>query len=182
MRIPRIATFILFMLLMTNATALSSKAQEKPKGDDLTLTLGRIVKARDEVRGYVLDIKDKFKDSPQAAGLAEAKKKYRAALGAYNGWVVAVKRAIREGKAKDIQNDPSYRKLGDEAGQAAKEFLSFAESQTGQSKGVFAAFSGLVDIGLKIWNGYKDRQEKERKTRAEEFEKDTRWSQWEEIK
>jgi hypothetical protein len=177
------SVMLISMLLTPNLSVfLATSRQDQTQGDDLTITLAKVVKARDQVRGYVLDLKDKYRDKPQSAELLEGKKKYRTALGSYNGWVVAVKSAIRDGKAKDIQKNASYRKLGDEAGQAAREFITYAESKTGESKGVFVVFTGLVDIGLKIWNGYKDRQDKDRKARADAFETDTKWSQWEDIK
>ena len=171
----------LLAVCLTSSQAMHNP-QAQPQGSDLPTTMGKIVQARDQVRGYVLDIKEKYRDDPQAPQLKEAKKKYRTALGAYNGWVAAVKMAIRDGKAKDIQNNPSYRKLGDDAGRAARDFVAYVEAISGESKSVLAVLGGLVDVGLKIWNDIKTRQAKERALRAEEFEKDARWSQWEDIK
>ena len=168
----------LLAVCLTASVALPRPLQ----GDDLPTTIGKIVGTRERVRGLVLDIKKAYKDDPQAAELREAKNKYRAALGAYNGWVAAVKLAIRDGKAKDIQNSPSYRKLGEDAGRAARDFVDYVEAKTGESKAVIGALAGLVDIGLKVWNDTKNRRAKERALRAEEFEKDAKWSQWEEIK
>ena len=169
-----------YAIVVIASVSLSISAQKKP--DAVTLSIAKIVKAKTEVRGYVSDIKVKFSSKPDSPELAQAKAKYRTALGDYNAWVAIVKSAIANGKTQDIQSDTTYSELGEKAGKEANDFVSYAQSQTGQSKGIIVVFSGLIDVGFKIWNGISDRKAKERKERSEQFEKDCIWSQWEDIK
>lgn len=152
-----------------------------PTQDPVATAIRDIVAGKEQVQGYVLDIKDKFKDT-SAPEYVEARKRYRSALGNYNGWVAAVKAAIRNGKKKDLLNDPAYKKLGDDASKSLKNYIDYVESKTQQSKGVMVIVTGIIDIGFKIWNGYKDRTAKDRQAEADAFEKDAKWKQWEEIK
>lgn len=89
-----LSTLFLFGPLLTCA-----KAQEAQSTDPVADATAAIVAGRDTVRGYVSDIKRQFK--PDSAEYRQAQRKYRAALGKYNGWVAAVKRAIREGRTRD---------------------------------------------------------------------------------
>ncbi|MGH9949849.1 MAG: hypothetical protein ACRD6X_21995 [Pyrinomonadaceae bacterium] len=164
------------------ALLFSGISVAQKKTDPVTTSLLKIVKAKNEVRGYVSDMKAKFATSPDAPDLAQAKAKYRLALGDYNAWVAIVKSAIMQGKTNDIQADSTYTELAEKAGRESTDFVEYVQSKTGQSKGVIPALSGLADLGLKLWNGIKDRKDKDRKARADQFEKDTTWSQWEDIK
>lgn len=138
-----------------------------------------IVEGREFVTGYVTDIKSKYK--PESTEYNDAKKLYRIAVSKYNGWATAVKGAIRSGKAKKIQNDSTYKKAAAEASAAAKSFTDYVESKQGKPKGFFAVLGSLADVGIKVWNAYKDRQDKERSAQAEAFYEDVKWDQWELI-
>ncbi len=140
-------------------------------------TTRQIVEGRELVRGYVTDVKEKYK--PATPEYAEAKKKYRVALSKYNGWAASVKRAIRLGKTRNLQNDPSYKAAATQATAAAKSFVDYAESKTGAAKGGFGILGELIDAGIKIWNAVKDRKALERKNDAQAFYEDVKWDQWE---
>jgi len=142
-------------------------------------TTRQIVEGRELVKGYVADIKEKYK--PATPEYVEAKKRYRAALSKFNAWAASVKRAIRRGKTKNLQNDAAYKAAATQATAAAKSFVDYVESKTGGSKGGFAVLGGLIDAGIKIWNAVKDRKALERNADADAFYEDVKWDQWELI-
>ena len=87
-------------------------------------TTRQIVEGRELVRGYATDVKGKYK--PTTPEYAEAKRKYRLAMSKYNGWAASVKRAIRLGKTRNLQNDASYKAAATQATAAAKSFIDYA--------------------------------------------------------
>lgn len=172
------ATCALLILSFFSSTLALGHARSPQ--DPTALAIRDIVAGRERIQGYVLDIKSQYKTTDEQ--YIEARKKYRKALGNYNGWVAAVKDAIRKGKIKNLPKDPTYKTIADDAGKSLKEFIDYVESETHTSKGIVLLVSAITDLGFKIWNGYKDRKAKEREREADNFEKDTKWKQWEDIK
>jgi hypothetical protein len=142
-------------------------------------TTRQIVEGRELVKGYAADIKEKYK--PSTPEYVEARKRYRVAVSKYNAWATSVKRAIRRGKTKDLQNDASYKAAASNASATAKSFIDYVESKAGSSKGGFSIIGGLIDAGIKIWNAVKDRKALERENDAKAFYEDVKWEQWETI-
>jgi hypothetical protein len=140
-------------------------------------TTRQIVEGRELVRGYVTDIKGKYKSTTPE--YAEARKKYRAAVSEYNDWAASVRQAIKLGKTKNLQNDSSYKAAATQATAAAKSFVDYAQSKIEGSKGGFGILGELMDAGIKIWDAVKDRQPVERQNDAEAFYEDVKWDQWE---
>ena len=170
-------SFVLVAVMpLSLVTPVCDRAKAAPQ-DVVGETTRQIVEGRELVRGYVTDIKDKYKST--APEYAEARKKYRVALSKYNGWAASVKRAIRLGKTRNLQNDASYKAAATQATAAAKSFIDYAESKTAGAKGGFGILGELIDAGIKIWNAVKDRKALERQNDAEAFYEDVKWDQWE---
>jgi len=138
-----------------------------------------IVKAREYTASYVVLAKHSLKGDD----LTKAEKLYAAAYANYSGWDAYVTTALRDGKAKNLNKDTDYQKKANEASGAATTFVAFVDSTTGQqSKAILPILSSLADLGLKLWNGIKDRQTKDRTAAADAFDKDTKWLSWNDIK
>jgi hypothetical protein len=169
---PLAAAWLFLSLLSTQVGAVYCLPQDVV-GD----TTRQIVEGREFVKGYVTDVKEKYQ--PEAPEYIEARKRYRTAISKYNGWAASVKGAIRKGKVKNIQKDASYKKAADDAAAAAKSFTDYVESKQGAPKGAFAVLGSLADVGIKVWNAYKDRKAKDRAADADAFYEDVKWDQWE---
>jgi hypothetical protein len=173
----RLAPFLVVVLLGLISPVCKGANAWAPPQDVVGDTTRQIVEGRELVKGYVTDVKDKYK--PTTPEYAEGRKQYRVALSKYNGWAASVKRAIRLGKTKNLQNDAAYKAAATQATAAAKSFVAYAESKTGGSKGGFGILGGLIEAGIKIWNAVKDRKALERNNDAEAFYEDVKWDQWE---
>ena len=168
---------LVVVMPLSLVTPICEDAKAWTPQDVVSETTRQIVEGRELVRGYVTDVKEKYKSTTPE--YAEARKKYRVALSKYNGWAASVKRAIRLGKTRNLQNDASYKSAATEATAAAKSFVDYAESKTGTAKGGFGILSDLIDAGIRIWNAVKDRKVLERQNDAEAFYEDVKWDQWE---
>jgi hypothetical protein len=139
----------------------------------------RIVKARDYTSEYVVMAKQSLAKNPP--DLQQAQKLYVSAYADYDAWVAYVKTALQDGKAKNLNKDTEYQKVSSEAATAGNAFTAFVDSKTGEPKAVSAILSSLGALGLQLWNGIKDRQQKDRATAATNFEQTAKWSPWEAI-
>src|SRR6266498_1132613 len=176
---PRVTLLaVLMMFLLITPLARSGYARSLPQ-DVVGETTRQIVEGRELVKGYAADVKEKYQ--PTTPEYREARKRYRVALSKYNAWAASVKRAIRRGKTKDLQNDASYKAAASAAGASAKSFVDYVESKTEGSKGGFGILGELIDAGIKIWNALKDRKDLERQNDANAFYEDVKWEQWEAI-
>jgi hypothetical protein len=164
------------MLSVTMLVGLGQPAFAKDQTAEIT---AEIVKAREYTASYVSLAKRSLKGDD----LTQAEKLYATAYANYSGWDAYVKTALRDGKAKNLNKDDDYQKKADEASGAATKFVAFVDSKTGQqSKAILPILSSLADLGLKLWNGIKDRQTKDRAAAADAFDKDTKWSSWNDLK
>jgi hypothetical protein len=168
----------LALLLIFSSLSKADNPRALPQ-DVVAETTRQIVEGRELVKGYVADIKEKYK--PTSPEYREARKRYRLAVSKYNAWAASVKRAIRRGKTKDLQNDAAYKAAATGASAAAKSFVDYVESTTGGSKGGFSILGGLIDAGIKVWTAVKDRKALERQNDAIAFYDDVKWDQWEAI-
>jgi hypothetical protein len=151
-----------------------------PAADDPTAAItARIVQARDYTSSFVVLAKQSLTNSP--ADLQQAQKLYASAYADYNAWVAYVKTALEDGKSKNLGTDADYQKISSDAATAGSQFTNFVDSKTGGSKAVTAILSSLGALGLQLWNGIKDRVQKDRTTAATNFEQDTKWLPWESI-
>jgi hypothetical protein len=139
----------------------------------------QVVKARDYTTEYVVMAKQSLAKNP--SDLQQAQKLYIRAYADYNAWVAYVKTALQDGKAKNLNKDTEYQKLSSDAAASGNMFTAFVDSKTGQPKAVSALLSSLGALGLQLWNGIKDRQQKDRAAAATTFEQTTKWSSWEAI-
>jgi hypothetical protein len=140
---------------------------------------GEIITAKEQLRGYVLDVKEKFKPSDKE--YKEARKLFRDATSEYMGWIGELKLAIISGTSKDLRKDELYQLKSQRAGKAGKAFVDYAQDVTAQSKSIIPFLSAMADMGIRIWNAKKDRESKERKAYAEAFAETVKWERWEEI-
>jgi len=167
-------------LLVVGAVLVAFQLSAADKPTSVSTVTGQIVEAKTYTSDYVAIAKQAFANKPN--DLTEAQKKYATAHSKYDGWVAYVKSSIRDGNAKKLNKDKDYEKIASDATVAAKDFTDFVESKTGQSKAVTAILSQLADLGLKLWNGYRDRVQKDRAAAADAFEKDAKWPTWNDIK
>jgi hypothetical protein len=170
---------ILISITLPILGATSPGQQDKPK-DQTALITAQIVEARDYTESFVVLAKQSFAKTP--ADLEESQKLYASAYAKYNKWVQYVKTSLQQGQAKKLANDQDYQNIATEASGAATQFTTFVNSKTGETKAVTVVISALADLGLKLWNGIKDRQTKDRNAAADAFEKDAKWLPWQDIK
>jgi hypothetical protein len=139
-----------------------------------------IVKAREYTASYVVLAKQNLKGND----LIQAEKLYATAYANYSAWNAYVTASLRNGtKGKNLNKDTNYQKEASDASGAATTFVAFVDSKTGQqSKAILPTLSSLADLGMKLWNGIKDRIDKDRTAAADAFAKDTKWSSWNDIK
>jgi hypothetical protein len=143
------------------------------------LEAGEIVTARRQLMNYVLDIKEKYQ--PSEKEYKEARRLFREAQSEYEGWITDLTLAIQQGTVRDLRKDEQYKQKAARIGRASKAFVGYAQSVTTQSKSIFTFASAVADIGIKIWNGVKERRARERAEFAEAFEKRVKWEPWENI-
>lgn len=173
-RLPLLVSSVLASCLISASLAAPTPvdAQRIPEAGD-------IVTAREQVRNYVLDIKEKYKPSDKE--YREARRLFREAAGEYAGWVTDLKLAIVQGTVRDLRKDEQYKQKSERAGRASRAFVDYARSVTAESKGVFVFASAVAELGIKIWNARKERRARERASFAEEFGKEVRWERWEDM-
>ena len=150
-----------------------------PAGDPTATIVAKIVQARAYTSSYVVLAKQSFVSSP--ADLQQAQKLYAFAYANYSAWVAYVVTALQDGRGKNLSNDTDYQKVSSDASMAGNQFTEFVDSKTGSTKAVSVILSSLGALGLQLWNGIKDRQQKDRGTAATNFEQQTKWSPWESI-
>jgi hypothetical protein len=168
-------------LIWTLATGVLVLAVPQAHATDQTAEItAEIVKAREYTASYVAIAKRSLKGDD----LTQAEKLYATAYSDYSGWNAYLKTALQDGTAKgnNLNGDKTYQKMAGDASEAATKFVEFVESKTTQSKAILPILSSLADMGLKLWNGIKDRQTKDRAAKADAFQKDTKWSSWVDIK
>jgi hypothetical protein len=172
------AITLLTVGLMNYSPATAQTVSSAPKDPTASVT-AKIVEARDYASEFVSLAKASLVQNP--ADLEQARKLYATAYSKNNAWVAYVKTSIREGNAKKLNKDGAYQTIADDASRSAVEFTTFVNSKTGQSKDVTTILLAFADLGLKLWNGIKDRLYKDRVNAADAFEKDTKWLPWEKI-
>lgn len=173
--LPVVASAAVLCSFSFGSTAAGAGQQSDPTAP----TTAAIVKARDYTAEYVLIAKQSLAKEP--ADLQQAQKLYARAYADYNAWVAYVKTALQDGKDKQLGKDAEYQKISSEAGTAGSAFTAFVDSKTGEPKAVNVLLSSLGALGLQLWNGIKDRQQKDRATAATNFEQTSKWSTWEAI-
>jgi hypothetical protein len=168
------------LLLVPVASVMLFAAEKTSEAQDETPAItAKIVEARDYTESFVVLAKQALSNNP--SDLQRAQILYGTAYSKYAGWVQYVKTSLQKGKAKNLPKDKNYEKVAAEATAAATDFTTFVNTKTGQSKAVTAILSSLADLGLKLWNGIKDRIDKDRNNSADAFEKDAKWRPWQDI-
>jgi hypothetical protein len=180
MFVRKLAPILSSLLLLASPVTTNSSSTARFSQDLAQTEANKIVNARELLRGYVLDIKEKYK--PLDKEYLESKKRYREAQRKVAGWVTTLTLAIKKGNEKDLRKDEQYLVIARDAGEASKEFAEYAQHATVETKGIFAFATAIVDIGLKIWNEKREREAKEREKYADAFQKEVKWERWEEIK
>jgi hypothetical protein len=176
LRFKTVALNSAILLFLASAQSVYGVPQQADPTASIT---AKIVKARDYTAEYVMMAKQSLAKSP--SDLQQAQKLYALAYADYNAWVAYVKTALQDGKAKHLGTDTEYQKISSDAATAGNAFTAFVDSKTGESKAVNVLLSSLGALGLQLWNGIKDRQQKDRATAATNFEQTTQWSLWEAI-
>ena len=174
-------TFPLILSIFSTLAATAHPSVDVSPSDNLAqIEAQKIVVAKEQLRGLVLDIKEKYKPSDKE--YVEARGLYRKTQSEVAGWVAVLVLAIKKGNTKDLRKDEKYLTTARDAGEASKAFVEYAEEVTVQTKGIFPFADAVVGIGLKIWNEVRERRNKERERYAEAFQREVKWERWEEIK
>ena len=139
-----------------------------------------LVKAREQVSGYVIQIKRKYKEGDEQYGAAE--KLYDTARSSYAGWVAVVKLGIIQGTSKDLRGDSEYKQIASECGSASQNFVDYAEKASVQSKGLFTFATDVARIGIMVWNDWRDHEAKARADFAKSFAEEVSWKSWNDIR
>lgn len=168
------------MFVVTSFIPAKEIYDDSAPKDPIAKITAQIVEARVYTAEFVLIANQSLEKSP--ADYQQARKFYASAYSKYSSWVAYVTTSVRQGNARKLNGDPTYKAIAVDASKAAEQFTSFVDSKTGQSKAVTAILSAFGDLGLKLWNGVKDRQQKERSATADAFQKDAQWLSWDEIK
>lgn len=151
------------------------------------LDAGKIVHAREIVRGKVVQMKLAPVGSPN---MATARDKYNTAYAAYAEWIEVLRLSIENGDAAGDLRDPKssvgqrYAAVSKAASDAGIEFIKYVDQTTAaQTKGgAIAALSSLVDVGIKVWKEAKSRSDDRRRAAAKTLAETTQWERWDDIK
>jgi len=173
-----LAITLLGLGLINCAPATAQAATSAPRDPTAAVT-AKIVEARDYTSEFVSLAKASLAQRP--ADLEQARKLYATAYSKYNAWVAYVKTSIRQGNAKKLNKDSAYQAIADDASHSAVAFTTFVNSKTGEEKAISTILAGFADLGLKLWNGIKDRIDKDRVNAADAFEKDAQWQPWDKV-
>jgi hypothetical protein len=146
----------------------------------VTEAIAAMVSRRDQCSEYVVEVKRKLQ--PDDSNYQKARDLYVTAYAKQNSWVVVVKIAIQKGKTKNLGKDEAYQSIAAQADEAARAFVTFAQSLPGatRSRSIPAALAAAV--GLSLWQKIKEQRQMERDAEAERFERETKWSTWERIR
>jgi len=142
-----------------------------------------MVKARNDVRGLVLDVKERFNASDPE--YLRAKKLYREAYGSYDAWTTVLGAGIVAGAKQDLRSDKGYKETAEAARLAGAKFSNYAESLMGPSKSLTSIVSivtAAVDLGIKLWNNHHNAAIQDRKELADYIAGHAKWEEWEAIK
>jgi len=138
-----------------------------------------IVKARDVIRGLVLDVKERFK--PSDPEYVRARKLYREAYGSYDAWTTVLAAGIVAGAKQDLRSDKEYEKTAEAARLAGAEFSNYAESLMGPSHSFTAILTAAVDAGFRFYVIKRNAAIQDRKELADYIAGDLKWDTWEAI-
>jgi hypothetical protein len=172
---------LLYRLSMLALLLLGCKtAPPPPPVSKVPSGLEEIIRARDNDRVHVQEIKEKFK--PVDREYQQARRLYGEAYARYDAWTNLLSVAIVLGTEKDLRTDKRYEDIAQAAGRADREFADYVESVTGSSKGVSSFASSIVEAGIKIWLAWREAAIKERKEVADYVGGHLKWETWESIK
>jgi hypothetical protein len=128
-----------------------------------------------------------FKKSHPAtdATYISVRSKYRDAAAKNRGYLAAVQAGLMN-REKNFDT-PSYRAIAKDAGEAAKEFVDLAETNTpadvrpvGVAPVVIAAADILVQAGIEIWKAYNQMEVEKAKAVADSL-RQYEWPAWENL-
>jgi hypothetical protein len=148
------------------------------KAGDVKKYVGQMVEATNLTQSYVGIAKDHL--DPKSDTYTNAQKKYAAAYSKYSAWLAEFEIAIQQGKTRKLDEDTEFQKRGQEAGTAAADFVSYVDQNTVHAKAVFTILTDIVTSALKIWQGIKDQQTKDRQNIISTLDKEAKWKSWSE--
>jgi hypothetical protein len=149
------------------------------KAGDVKKYVGQMVEATNLTESYVGIAKNHL--DPKSDAYITAEKKYAVAYSKYGAWLAELEVAIRQGSTRHLDEDTDFQKRGKEAGDAAADFVSFVDSHTLQSKAVITVITDIATAALKIWQGIKDQQTKDRQNTISDLENHAKWKSWDEL-
>jgi uncharacterized caspase-like protein len=138
-----------------------------------------IVKARDDFRGLVVQVKERYK--PSDPEYLQARRLYGEAYGRYDAWTTLLVTGIVAGSRPDLRANKSYQEVVNAAGLAGAQLSHYVEGALGPTKGT-PIVTTVVELGIKLWLAWRDRTFNERKEVADYLAGRAKWDTWEAIK
>lgn len=161
----------------TNANA-NANASSTSSDLELAKRIGDLQLIKTRVGQYKELLKDKFKNNEQDPQFVATRKLYIEANSEYDRYVKILEEAIRQGKAKKLDQDADFKGSGEKVANRATAFVQKVNELTASNLGVIPGIGDIVDIGIKIWKTVQDRKDKDRKELADRVKNDLKWDPW----
>lgn len=173
------------VILLTAVSLLGTNCATSPKtaSSDPKTSIARIA----ELQNRTQTAAAAFKKSHPAtdATYISVRSKYRDAAAKNKGYLAAVQAGVMN-REKNFDT-PSYRAIAQDAGDAAKEFVNLAETNTpadarplGVAPVIIAAADILIQAGIDIWKAYNQMEAEKAKAVADSL-KQYEWPAWENL-
>ncbi len=181
MRVLRILSRFLITLTFPACLAMSQAPPPSQPFNDKD-AIADIVQARALAYGMVVVATDKFtKTSPE---YENAKVKYAYAQAAYSGWEVYLVQAIRDGSARRLNLDLSYKSRTTAAQAKLADFVTYVEStDSGQARAIDLATitTNAVTSAINLYFNFRDKNQQVRTAAADAIATETKWGSWDEA-
>lgn len=167
-------SLVLMLLAIPNVAMANGE-----KAGDVRRYVAKMVEAKTLAESYVGIAKDHL--DPKSDTYTNAQKKYAQAYSKYSSWLAEFEVAVQQGKTRHLDQDSEFQKRGGEAGSAAADFVSYVDQNTTHSKAVVTILTDIATAALKIWQGVKDQQTKDRQSVVTNLENHAKWKSWSEL-
>jgi hypothetical protein len=170
------------LLKLTAATivfSMSPASQAGMQAKNVMRYVGQMTQAKTLAESYVGIAKDHM--DPKSAAYTTAQKKYADAYSKYSAWLAVLEVGIRQGATRKLDEDADFQRQGQNAANAATDFVNYVDQATQQSKAVITVFTDITTAALKIWQGVKDQQTKDRQNLITDLNNDAKWKSWTDL-
>ena len=163
----------------TNTNSTNTNANTNSTSDlEVEKRIGDLQGIKTRVAQYKELLKDKYKNNDQDPQFIAARKLYIEANGEYDRYVKILELAIRNGKAKKLDQDADFKGSGEKVANRATAFTQKVDELTASNLGVIPGIGDIVDIGIKLWKAIADRKEAQRNALGDRVKNDLKWDPW----